>query len=187
MARRISLLRIYSGLCHAIATLQRSEGGRGGIRTLGRVSSTLAFQASTLSRSATLPKQIFKLRGNPSDTKVYFSLMATRNPAPPASDSSLREHYRSDVFLSSLSNPLCTRYKNHLYISNYTHSAYSFLFSLLRIYSGLCHTITINPAVARLRTVSRYNLDASGPCHAEAELWRGESRFCVSIADCVTP
>lgn len=51
----ISLSRIYSGLCHAVATLQRSEGGKGGIRTLGTIARTLAFQASTFNHSATFP------------------------------------------------------------------------------------------------------------------------------------
>ena len=43
------------GLHHAVATLQRGEGGKGGIRTLGTLSDTQSFQDCRLNRSRTFP------------------------------------------------------------------------------------------------------------------------------------
>ncbi len=50
-----SLSRIYSGLRHAIATLQRSEGGEGGIRTHGTVAGTIVFETILFDHSSTSP------------------------------------------------------------------------------------------------------------------------------------
>ena len=44
-----------SGFRLAVAELQRGEGGRGGIRTHGDLSATLALQASPFIHSGTLP------------------------------------------------------------------------------------------------------------------------------------
>ena len=46
---------LRGGLRHAVATLQRGDGGEGGIRTLGTLASTTVFETVPFDHSGTSP------------------------------------------------------------------------------------------------------------------------------------
>lgn len=80
--------------------------GRGGIRTLGTISCTLAFQASTLSRSATLPFRSRGARISLADFSNSDKLECLLLGSPPMKDDYLIANSKLSGFLSIIHESL---------------------------------------------------------------------------------
>ena len=52
----VSFANLAGGLCHALGSPQRTDGGEGGIRTLGRRKATRLFESRALDHYATSPR-----------------------------------------------------------------------------------------------------------------------------------